>query len=137
MSSLPSEPFPDAGKNLFGPFVEEKAKERNETVRILSKAAPKSLTCSSKGDLLPIQARARWSNSWKMVKSPTRLPNQTGKLIFQVPEPEQWKVPGCSTRSELCSTSKLPVAIASQSNTGMLPGKEHLKWLKQFPALNF
>ena len=38
MSSLASEPFPDAGKNLFGPSFEEKVKKRNETVKILSKA---------------------------------------------------------------------------------------------------
>ena len=41
MSSLASEPFPEAGKNLFGPSFEEKVKKRNETVKILSKAAPK------------------------------------------------------------------------------------------------
>ena len=41
MSSLPSEPFPDAGKHLFGPSFEEKVKKRNETVKILPKAAPR------------------------------------------------------------------------------------------------
>ena len=41
MSSLASEPFPDAGKHLFGPSFEEKVKKRNETVKILSKAAPR------------------------------------------------------------------------------------------------
>lgn len=41
MSSLASEPFPEAGKNLFGPSFEEKVKKWNETVKILSKAAPK------------------------------------------------------------------------------------------------
>lgn len=41
MSSLSSEPFPEAGKNFFGPSFEEKVKKRNETVKILSQAAPK------------------------------------------------------------------------------------------------
>lgn len=41
MSSLASEPFPDAGKHLLGPSFEEKVKKRNETVKILSKAAPR------------------------------------------------------------------------------------------------
>jgi len=41
MSSLASEPFPDAGKNLFGPSFEEKVTKRNEMVKILSKATPR------------------------------------------------------------------------------------------------
>ena len=41
MSTLATEPFPDTGKNLFGPSFEEKVKKRNETVKILSKAAPR------------------------------------------------------------------------------------------------
>ena len=65
-----------------------------------------------------------------MVKSPTRLPNQREKLIFQGPGPEQGEIPGCSTRSELCSTPKFPVAVASQSNRGMLPVKENLTFPK-------
>lgn len=61
MSSLASEPFPEAGKNLFGPSFEEKVKKRNETVKILSKAAPKKPNMQffrRQRDLLPIQARA-------------------------------------------------------------------------------
>ena len=81
-------------------------------------------------DLLPIQARARGSISWKMVKSPTRLPNQREKLIFQRPGPEQGQIPDCSTRSELCSTPKFPVVVANQSNTDMLPVKENLTFPK-------
>ena len=80
------------------------------------------------------QFRPGWggggSISWKMVKSPTRLPNQREKLIFQRPGQEQGKIPGCSTRSELCSTPKFPVAVATKSNTGMLPVKENLTFPK-------
>ena len=128
MSSLASEPFPDGGKNLLGPSFEEKVKKRNETVKILSKAAPHAVF--SERDLLPIQARARGSISWKMVNSPTRLPNQREKLIFQGPGPEQGKVPSCSAKSELCCTPKFPVAVASQLKTGMLPVKENLNFPK-------
>ena len=60
-----------------------------------------------------------------------------GEAHISGTEQEQGKVPGCSTRSELCSTPKFPVAIANQSNTGMLPVKENLRWLKQFSALKF
>ena len=124
MSSLASEPFPDGGKNLFGPSFEEKVKKRNETVKIHA--------VFSERDLLPIQATARGSISWKMVNSPTRLPNQREKLIFQGPGPgpEQGKVPSCSAKSELCCTPKSPVAVASQSNTAMLPVKENLNFPK-------
>ena len=132
ISSLASEPFPDGGKNLFGPSFEEKELKRNETVKILSKAAPKKSNTQffSERDLLRIQARARGSISWNMVNSPTRLPNQREKLIFQGPGPEQGKVPSCSAKSELCCTPKFPVAVASQSNTGMLPVKENLNFPK-------
>ena len=41
MSSLASEPFPDGEKNLFCPSFVEKVKKWNETVKILSKAAPR------------------------------------------------------------------------------------------------
>ncbi|PFX32192.1 hypothetical protein AWC38_SpisGene3019 [Stylophora pistillata] len=61
------------------------------------------------------EASARGSVFWKMVPSPTKLPNQREKLIFQRPGPEQGKVPSCSTRSELCSTPKFPVTAASQA----------------------
>lgn len=61
-----------------------------------------------------------------MVKPAAKLPSQREKLIFQGPGPEQGKVPSCSTRPELCSIPKLPVTVASQSNTGMLPVKEDL-----------
>jgi len=45
LSSLSSEPFPDAGKNLFCRSFEEKVKKRNETVKILRRS-PGSQTCS-------------------------------------------------------------------------------------------
>jgi len=128
MRSLASEPFPNAGKHLFGPSFEEKVKKRNEMVKIFSQVAPRksNMQFFSERDLLPIQVRARGSISWKMVKSPTKLPNQGEKLILQRPGPGQGEIPGCSTRSELCSTLKSPVTVASQSNTGMLPVKENL-----------
>ena len=129
MSSLASEPFPDAGKNLFGPSVEEKVKKRNETVKILSKVAAKKSNMQFfwRRDLLPIQARARGSISWKMVKLPTRLPKQEGEAhISEAGARAGGRFPGCSTRSELCSTPKFPVTVASQSNTGMLASKREL-----------
>jgi len=96
-------PFSEAGKHLFGPSFEEKVKKRNETLKILSKVAPRksNMQFFSERDLLPIQVRARGSISWKMVKSPTKLPNQGEKLILQRPGPGQGEIPGCSTRSEL------------------------------------
>lgn len=41
MSSLATQTFPEAGKNLFGPSFEKKVKKRSEPVKILSTAAPK------------------------------------------------------------------------------------------------
>ena len=69
---------------LFGPSFEEKVKKRNETVMIFSFAAPRKSKRAVvlERDLLPIQARARGSISWKMVNSPTRLPSQREKLIL-------------------------------------------------------
>ena len=66
---------------------EEKVKKRNETVKILSKGAPRkpNMQFFSERDLLPIQAMARGAISWKMVKSPTGLPNQGEKLVLQRP----------------------------------------------------
>ncbi|CAB4031124.1 Hypothetical predicted protein, partial [Paramuricea clavata] len=41
LNSLATEPFPDAGKMLFGESFEEKTKQRNETARIISAATAK------------------------------------------------------------------------------------------------
>jgi hypothetical protein len=41
LNSLATEPFPDAGKMLFGESFEEKIKQRNETARIISAATAK------------------------------------------------------------------------------------------------
>ena len=85
MRSLASEPFPNAGKHLFGPSFEEKVKKRNEMVKIFSKVTPRksNMQFFSERDLLPIQVRARGSISWKMYKSPTMLPIRGRSSYFR------------------------------------------------------
>ena len=71
MSSLSSEPFPEAGKNLLRPSFEEKVKKRNETVKILSSATPRKSNMqffrrATSTQFRPAglggQFRGRWSN---------------------------------------------------------------------------
>lgn len=133
MSSLASEAFPDAGKNLFGPSFEEKVKKRNETVKVLSKAAPRKSNMQFfwRGTSSQFRPRrggqfpGRWSNY--QPGFPTR---GRSSYFIQRPGPEQGKTPGGSNKSDLCSTPKFRVAVASQSNTGILPVKENLTFPK-------
>ena len=111
MSSLASEPFPEAGKNVFGPSFEKKVKKRNETVKILSKAAPKKSN---------LQFFRRGSSSQFRSGRGGKFPGN-GPITYQASQPE-----GEAHISELCSTPKFPVAVASQANVGMLPLKENL-----------
>ena len=57
-----------------------------------------------------------------MVKSPSRL---LIHMYFRGRDLNERKVHGCSTRSDLCSTPKLPVAVSSQSNTDTPQVKEN------------
>ena len=134
MSTLASEPFPDAGKHLFGPSFEEKVKKRNETVKILSKAAPRKAN---------MQFFQRGTSSQFKPGRGGQFPGRW-QITNQASQPEgeahtseagagAGGIPGCSTRSELSSIPKSPVAVAIQSNTGMLPEKENLP----FPKVKF